>query len=115
MPEFLIKTQQLANNITFIKVKGYLDAHTYEELEQLISQYFEQKQYRFIIDLSELGYISSAGAGVFIGAIGTAQENGGNIVLMDPSTNVKEVLELLGLTQIFTVAADLDSATRALA
>ena len=67
-----------------------------------INDLFDQNHYRLIVDLSGLDYISSAGAGVFIGAIGTAQENDGNIILMRPSPNVKEVFDLLGLSQIFT-------------
>ncbi|MBI5360011.1 MAG: STAS domain-containing protein [Planctomycetes bacterium] len=112
MPDFQIKTQTLQNNIVMIKVKGFLDAHTYEELEKTISEFFERNLYKFVVDLSELGYISSAGAGVFIGAIGTAQENNGNIVILNPSNNVKEVLELLGLTQIFTISQELESAIK---
>mgnify|MGYP001558977068 CR=1 FL=1 len=67
-----------------------------------------------VVDLSGLDYISSAGAGVFIGAIGTAQENDGNIILMRPSPNVKEVFDLLGLSQIFTFKDNRDDASNAL-
>ena len=46
----------------------------------------------------------SAGAGVFVGAIGRAKDNGGDIVFLKPSPNVKEVFDLLGLTAIFRFA-----------
>ena len=57
-----------------------------------------------------MGYISSAGAGVFIGALSEAQENGGDIVLLKPAPSVLEVFELLGLTQIFTIEEDEEEA-----
>ena len=102
MPAFQIVKEKLADTVTILSVKGFLDAHTFEELEKTINELFEEGNYKLVVDLSGLDYISSAGAGVFIGAIGTAQENEGNIILMKPSPNVKEVFDLLGLSQIFT-------------
>ena len=102
MPAFQITKSEFESGVVMLAVKGFLDAHTFEELERNINDLFDQNHYRLIVDLSGLDYISSAGAGVFIGAIGTAQENDGNIILMRPSPNVKEVFDLLGLSQIFT-------------
>ena len=102
MPEFNILKRQLQDGIVQLTIHGFLDAHTFEELEKTINELFENNTYRLVVDLSGLDYISSAGAGVFIGAIGTAQDNEGDIVLVRPSANVKEVFDLLGLSQIFT-------------
>jgi anti-anti-sigma factor len=104
MPTFQILKDKMPNGVTFLSVRGFLDAHTFEELEKTITELFDGNNYRLIIDLAKLDYISSAGAGVFIGAIGTAQENDGNIIIIKPSPNVKEVFDLLGLSQIFTFA-----------
>ncbi len=112
MAEFHITTKKLTNNVTFIAVQGFLDAHTFEEMEKTINDLFDGGTYRLVVDLSKLDYISSAGAGVFIGAIGTAQENDGNIVLMKPSPNVKEVFDLLGLSQIFPFSNDVEGAQK---
>ena len=114
MPAFLITKEQLPEGVVFLSVRGFLDAHTFEELEKAINDIFEGGTYKLVVDLAGLDYISSAGAGVFIGAIGTAQENDGNIVLMKPSPNVKEVFDLLGLSQIFTFRDSRDEAAKAL-
>ncbi len=107
LEDFVIQTESLAQpDVTIVKVEGYLDAHTFEQLEETITDLFGQKKYKIIVDLSKVEYISSAGAGVFIGALSEAQEHGGNIVLMNPTTNVREVFDLLGLTQIFAVVDD---------
>jgi anti-sigma B factor antagonist len=110
MPTFQITKDKLPNGVMFLTVSGFLDAHTFEELEKAIGELFDQNSYRLIVDLSKLDYISSAGAGVFIGAIGTAQENDGNIIIVKPSPNVKEVFDLLGLSQIFTFAENREAA-----
>jgi len=92
--------------VTVLRVAGFLDAHTYEQLEEAISELFGKNLYKVVVDLAKVEYISSAGAGVFIGALSEAQEHGGNIVLMSPANNVREVFDLLGLTQIFQVVDD---------
>ena len=112
MPEFQVTKQDMAQGITFLAVRGFLDAHTFEELDRIVGACFEAGKYRLVVDLSKLDYISSAGAGVFIGAIGTAQENDGNIILVKPSPNVKEVFDLLGLSQIFQFAETADAAAK---
>jgi anti-sigma B factor antagonist len=114
MPAFQIAKEKLPEGIVSLSVRGFLDAHTYEELEKAINDVFENGSYRLIVDLSGLDYISSAGAGVFIGAIGTAQENDGNIILIRPTQNVKEVFDLLGLSQIFTFKESREEAVKAL-
>ncbi len=114
MPAFQILKEKVQDGIILLTVRGFLDAHTFEQLEKTIDGLFETGTYRIIVDLSTLDYISSAGAGVFIGAVGKAQENEGNIVLMKPTPNVKEVFDLLGLSQIFTFKNSRDEAIKAL-
>ncbi len=114
MPAFQILKEKLPDSVVILTVRGFLDAHTFEELEKTINDLFENSVYKLAVDLSGLDYISSAGAGVFIGAIGTAQENDGNIILMKPSANVKEVFDLLGLSQIFTFKESREEAVKAL-
>ena len=107
LDEFTIALEKAGKQgITVVRVAGYLDAHTFEQLEETISDLFGKSQYKVIVDLARVEYISSAGAGVFIGALSEAQEHGGNIVLMNPTQNVREVFDLLGLTQIFQVVDD---------
>jgi anti-sigma B factor antagonist len=103
MSGLTITKRQLDGGIILLTASGFLDAHTFEEMENVIEDLFRKQMFKIIVRLDGLDYISSAGAGVFIGAIGTATANGGNIVLLSPSGSVKEVFDLLGLTQIFPV------------
>lgn len=114
MPAFQIAKEKLPDGVVALSVRGFLDAHTYEELEKALADLFENGSHKLVVDLSGLDYISSAGAGVFIGAIGTAQENDGNIILIRPTQNVKEVFDLLGLSQIFTFKESREEAVKAL-
>lgn len=98
-----INAEELSSGVAYFELQGYLDAHNFEKLEAVFEKYFADEVYRFIVDIRRLEYVSSAGAGVFIGAVGTCQDNGGNIVLVQPSQEVKEIFELLGVYQIFPV------------
>jgi len=112
--EFKIGTESVPEkNVVIVSLSGYLDAHTFERLEETIAELFGKNHYKIVVDLSEVEYISSAGAGVFIGALSEAHEHKGNIVLMNPTANVREVFDLLGLTQIFQVVDDRGAALAA--
>jgi anti-sigma B factor antagonist len=91
------------DGLVYFELEGLLDAHNFETIEALFEKYFDRDIYRFVVDLKRLEYVSSAGAGVFIGAVGTCQDNDGNIVLVQPSQEVREIFELLGVCQIFPV------------
>lgn len=104
MPDLKVEKRVLPDGITYIEAEGFLDAHTFEEMEELMNEVFRSNCYKFIVKLEKLDYISSAGAGVFVGAISTAKDNAGDIVFLNPSPNVKEVFDLLGLSQIFQFA-----------
>ena len=114
MPDFSISHEAIGGDVDLLKVSGFLDAHTFEQLEEEINGLFSQNRFRLIVDLASVGYISSAGAGVFIAALSESEENGGRIVLLNPTKGVLDVFDLLGLTRIFSVAADRDEAVAAL-
>lgn len=103
MPGLKVHREENQDGVVYFELEGLLDAHNFETLESLFEKHFKNGVYRFVIDIRKLAYISSAGAGVFIGAVGTCQDNDGNIVLVQPSQEVREIFELLGVFQIFPV------------
>jgi len=105
MSDFKISRED-TNGVALLRVEGFLDAHTFEQLEEAIRGIFESGCFKLVVDLGRVDYISSAGAGVLIGARSESQENGGDIVLLNPTESVKEVFDLLGLTQIFKIVGD---------
>jgi anti-sigma B factor antagonist len=108
-----IQLDESRQDIVLVELEGYLDAHTFEKLETLetlFEELFERDKHRLMVDLNKLRYISSAGAGVFIGALGVCQENEGNIALIRPSPEVKEIFDLLGVFHIFPIASSPEEA-----
>jgi len=103
--------EYLKNGVCYIYAEGYLDAHTFVKMENLVQSVFRRGCYRLVVRLDKVDYISSAGAGVFVGAIGEAKDSGGDIVFLRPSPAVKEEFDLLGLSAIFRFADSIQEAT----
>lgn len=109
-----IKVDSSRQDVVLIELEGFLDAHTFENLETLFEDLNRQDKFKLMVDLNRLRYVSSAGAGVFIGALGVCQENEGNIALIRPSPEVKEIFDLLGVFHIFPIASTPEEAFLAL-
>jgi len=101
-----ITVRQGQDGIAEIRLKGYIDAYSYNQIEEVFNQIINKGIYKLIVDLSEVNYLSSVGAGLLINVFSRTQENRGNLVVLKPSPPVKEVLDLLGLSNLFTVTND---------
>lgn len=90
-----IKFTGPSDSIGVIKVGGYIDTTTSSELERALASLLKKNQYRIIVDLGDVDYISSAGWGIFISEIKGIKENSGDLKLVRMIPEVYEVFELL--------------------
>lgn len=111
---FKVGGKLIKSDTVLINVQGHLDAHTFEQLDKVINAAFNKNIFKIIVNMEKVDYISSAGAGVFIGALSRTQENEGNIVLLNPSDPVTQVFDILGLSLLFPVAENYDEAMQSL-
>jgi anti-sigma B factor antagonist len=101
-------SEKRIGTVQVLKLSGYLDGHTFVDLERQLDQDLKGNLLRLVIDLSELTYIASAGVGVFINAQHQARKLGGNLQLVNPSPSVREIFGILGLDSIFTIHPNLE-------
>ncbi|MDP3582281.1 MAG: STAS domain-containing protein [Ignavibacteria bacterium] len=87
--------------VSVIDVKGYLDAHTAPELENVFNRLLDQKQYQVVVNFDDLKYISSAGLGVFMAYVETMRENEGDIKFSNMKENVYNIFDLLGFPILY--------------
>ena len=111
---FSINRETIGDSVDLLQVSGALDAHTFEGLEEALNNLFMAGRFRLIVDMTAVSYISSAGVGVLIGATNEADANGGKLVLLNPTKDVQEVFNALGLAEIFTTVAERQQALAAL-
>ena len=98
------------NDISIIKVGGYIDTTTSAELEHSLESLIKAGRYNIIIDLGNVDYISSAGWGIFISEIKGIREKSGDLKLVNMIPDVYEVFELLEFHYILKAFDSIDDA-----
>lgn len=93
-------------SVSVIDVKGYLDAHTAPELENVFNRLLDDKQFRVVVNFNDLKYISSAGLGVFMAYVETMRENKGDIKFSNMKENVYNIFDLLGFPILYEFYKD---------
>ncbi len=91
------------SDISILRLKGFLDAHTAPNFEQAIQELIEENRYKIIVSMSDLNYISSAGLGVFMGFIEEIREKEGDIKLTNMTDKVFKVFDLLGFPALYKI------------
>ncbi len=89
------------NGVMILHLKGFLDAYTFQDFENRLSELIGENKVKIVVAMDELDYISSAGLGVFMSKIGEIRSRGGDIKLTQLNTKVFKVFELLGFTKLF--------------
>lgn len=107
-----VKTEKRAD-ILILKAKGYIDSVTSPEIEHAVGEVISKKNYKIVIDLSEVDYVSSAGWGIFVGYVKTARQNKGDIKFAHMKKEVLEIFELLDFTNILEYYKNADDAIKA--
>lgn len=99
-------------SVSVIDVKGYLDAHTAPELENVFNMLIDQKQFKVVVNFDDLKYISSAGLGVFMAYIETMRDNNGDIKFSNMKENVYNIFDLLGFPLLYEFFKDEEDAIK---
>lgn len=73
------------------------------KLVEVVSDAIQEDTRTFVIDLSEVRYISSSGIGLLITMLTKMRNVGGEVYLTAPSEHVKKLLIITKLNNIFTV------------
>ena len=90
-----------------ITVKGRVDSNTAPELGKIISKSTDAGDFRLVIDLSGVDFISSAGLRVLMLAQKTCKRyNRGEIKLAKVPAKIKSALDLVGFTILFNFYDD---------
>lgn len=99
-------------NVSIIKLKGYLDAHTAPTLENNFTDLINKSRYNIVVSFNDLAYISSAGLGVFMAYIEKIRENQGDIKLAGMSEKVYNIFDLLGFPLLYEIFKNEDDAVK---
>jgi anti-sigma B factor antagonist len=80
-----------------------LDNSNAQEATEFMAGLQEDGYQNIIIDMKDLEFLSSAGVGSILGAVGRAREMHGDIILCNISEKVLHILEILDLCDYLTI------------
>ncbi len=100
-------------SVLVFRLAGHLDAQTVRELEQHYEAQVKAAKFKWVVDLSKLEYISSAGLGSFVGVLSELRGQGGDILFIGLSAKMEKIFKVLGFTRIFRLFADEATALQA--
>jgi anti-sigma B factor antagonist len=88
------------DEIAIISARGFIDTTTAPDLEKKLEEQLALNKYKIIVNLESIDYVSSAGWGVFVSEIREIRENNGDLVLVNMSSDVFDVYELMEFSSI---------------
>lgn len=101
-----IKTTNLKRCVLF-KVNGRVDSATAPDLQESISEIIEAGNYKIVLDLNQVDFISSAGLWVLVNAQKKCKRfNRGELVLADIPKRIHDALDLAGFIPYFKTFED---------
>ncbi|MDA8287513.1 MAG: STAS domain-containing protein [Actinomycetota bacterium] len=106
---FQVKVREQAG-ASVVSAEGEVDVSTAPALRQRLYELPESA--KVVVDLSEVTFLDSTGLGVLVAALKRVRESdaGGDLRLVVTRPQVSKVLEVTGLSTVFSVFPSLDEA-----
>ena len=94
----------VAEGVRILEVRGRVDSNTAPTLGERLSGSLSIPGARLVVDLRQLEYISSAGFRILLLAAKRAEEAGSRFALCGLSAKVRQLFDLGGFLDIFTIS-----------
>ena len=89
-----------------LKVGGEVDILTSPVLEAELTTVLDEGSSSIVLDLEDVTFLDSTGLSVLLACSKRCQSQGGSIRLVSLQRNVRRVLEITGLMEVFQVQED---------
>jgi anti-sigma B factor antagonist len=96
----LIIDTDMTGDLPVVKVIGRVDSETAPELDDALSRLLEGEQYKIVLNLQDVDFLSSAGLRAIVKAYQTAQKSGGDVRLAAISEPIEVILRTVGMMQM---------------
>ncbi|WP_346355616.1 STAS domain-containing protein [Azotosporobacter soli] len=103
----------MTDNVKCITVLPRVDSNNAKQVEEQLLEAIQGGAQKLICDFSDNSYISSAGLRVFLSAMKLMTKSGGQLVICSLSPFVREVFDMAGFSQIFTICSNKEEALAA--
>ncbi|MGD8563527.1 MAG: STAS domain-containing protein [Desulfarculaceae bacterium] len=99
-------TVEETGGVCLVIPQGRLDSVSAPEFDQVLDQNLAQNQRAFLVDFTQLEYISSAGLRSLLMLAKKLKPMQGKLALCGLSALIEEVFEVSGFKQLFSICAD---------
>jgi anti-sigma B factor antagonist len=87
-----------------VRLQGELDLGTASQLRDELARLAADGARLVTVDMSDLAFIDSTGLSVLITALKRLRQQGGDMALRSPTPSTRKVLEITGLTEVFSIS-----------
>jgi anti-sigma B factor antagonist len=99
----------LTNDVTVATITGKVDGQTVLELQRRVLESFATTR-RGVLDVTGVGYMSSAGFRLLLLAHRTLVGKGGRLALVGLADEIRDTMEMTGFLQFFLLSDSLSQA-----
>lgn len=103
-------TREKNGEILLVSTAGQINSANAAELETQLLQWVEEGEHKWVLDMSGVEYISSAGLRVVLLLAKRLKQQGGHVVMCSLQPHVLEVFDISGFLSILDVADSRDAA-----
>ena len=101
------------SEVRIVAPQGRLDVLSAPILREHLDQLLAEGATKFVIDLSAVPFLDSAGMSVLVSLLKRARQGGGNVTLVAPRATVpRQLLDLTRFDQVFPMADSVEAALR---
>lgn len=95
-----------------ITVSGFVETPQARQLRRVLDEAEHQGVGRVIIDISKVPFISSTGLSLLVSYSNLKKNEWGenSVILVGPAQSVKKAMQILGLTSLFNILPDIETA-----
>lgn len=101
--------ERLQAGYTVVAVSGDLDVLTAPQLRDRLIEIVERGDRQLLVDLRPTTFVDSSGLSALVTGVKRLRSLGGDIGLVCPPGNVRRLIEISALDQVFILHDDLDS------
>ncbi len=94
--------------VKVLKPTGILDETEGNHLRQIIKQSVEQNVTWILIDFTKVTFMDSAGLGALVLMLKTVRSSNGRLFIMSINEQIKMLLELTNMLQVFEIVSSRD-------
>lgn len=105
-----LQYSELASGIRLIKPTGRLDIMGVNAIDVKFAGYCSGENVRVLVDLSGVDFMASIGIRLLTSNAKSLLSRGGKMVLLNPSSDVRGVLEMTGIPSVIPLYDSLESA-----